>query len=116
MSTSIKSKIKLKLLTLSAIIGLSLIATLILLMVPSCSNSPIDRGPVFTAVENTLAKGGPVKEDLIKRGLVTLPANTSSTPGVIKIGEIENLVKSGVYAIDNESYLIWGTAYTPPPQ
>ncbi len=35
--------------------------------------------------------------------------------GEIKVGEIEKLVKQGVYSIDQEGYLIFGPAYSPTP-
>jgi hypothetical protein len=81
--------------------------------------NPIDRGPVFAAVEKTLAKPGPVRDDLIRRGLATTPTVDEKTgspvPGEIKIGEIEKLVKGGVYAIDEQGYLSFGPSYSPSP-
>ena len=77
----------------------------------------IDRGPVFLAVEQTLAKPGPVKDDLIKRGLVIYdidPETGNVRSGTIKVGAIEKLVEAGVYAIDDEFNLIFGPNYISP--
>jgi len=92
------------------IIGFSLIA-------PGCSQNNIDRGDVFTAVEQTLSKPGPVKDDLITRGLVTLPGQSENisnpAPSEIKIGEIEKLVLFEIYIIDEDGFLQFGPSYTP---
>ena len=87
------------------------------LLMPGCSQNIIDRGDVFPAVEQTLSKPGPVRDDLIKRGLVTLSSPRDSTgspvPGAIKFGEIEQLVNDGIYVIDENGYLQFGPSYTP---
>ena len=75
------------------------------------------RGPVFAAVEKTLAQPGPVRDDLIKRGLALAPTTVNSgTPvyGVIQMGEIQKLVDEGIYAIDKQGFLIFGSSYIPP--
>jgi hypothetical protein len=91
--------------------GLILFAGFLLLLL-GCHKAPIERGPVFSAVENTLAQNGPVKDDLINRSLVELSSN--GTIGEIKIGEIEKLVKDEVYTIDEDGYLQFGPDYVPP--
>jgi len=80
--------------------------------------NPIDRGPVFLAVEETLSQPGPARDDLIKRGLFTWPAPDGKggvIPGEINFGEVEKLVEAGVYAIDEQGHLTFGPAYSPPP-
>ncbi len=72
----------------------------------------IKRGPVWDAVERTLGPFGssnPVKEDLIKRGLVSL-----GEQGHIDVQEIERLVNEGVYTINEQGYLEFGPTYSPP--
>jgi len=67
-----------------------------------------DKGPVALAVEKALTIGGPIKEDLINRGLFTFPTSdgkSGRTPGEIKVGDIEKLVNSGIYVLDNISGL-----------
>jgi hypothetical protein len=64
----------------------------------------IDRGPVFIATEMALAKGGAIKDDLIKRGLFPFP-DPNGKPGVIKFGEIEKLVNESIYYINNDNTL-----------
>jgi hypothetical protein len=62
----------------------------------------IERSPTFIAIEQTLAQGGPVKDDLIKRGLVTFPTPDGKggmTPGVIQTSKIDELASTGVYHI-----------------
>ena len=82
--------------------------------------TPFDHGEVYSAVAQTLAKGGPVKDDLIKRGLVSIPTTnnneTLATPeqGYLKLNDIENLIESGVYSIDSQGYLVFGPNYNPP--
>jgi hypothetical protein len=83
-----------------------------------CKTQNADRGPVFAPVERTLAQSGPVKEDLIKRRLVILATTDTKgnpVPGEIKMGEIQKLVDEGVYAIDKQGYLVFGSSYTPSP-
>jgi hypothetical protein len=83
----------------------------------SCNHVSNNHGDVSIAVEKTLSKPGPVKEDLIDRGLVTYPSQSSNTtsvaPGMIKTGEIEELVKKGTYIIDKDGYLQFGPSYKP---
>jgi len=72
----------------------------------------VNRGPVWEAVERTLGSykdTNPVKEDLIKRGLVKLEES-----GYIRVQEIEELVREKVYVIDKQGYLQFGPAYMPP--
>jgi hypothetical protein len=95
----------------SIILGLALIAGAYFLYSRS-HNAAVDRGPVFTAILNTLARGGPVKEDLIQRGLYI--ESNSGTEGTIKFDEIEKLVNAKVYVIDGNDLLQFGPAYTPP--
>ena len=81
------------------------------------SSPPYDRGPVNDAVLRTLAQGGPVKDDLIMRGLFTIPTVDEAgaiVPGTIKVGEIEKLVKARVYSIDKQGYLTFGPNYNSP--
>lgn len=82
-------------------------------------NSGADRGRVFDAVEKTLSQPGPVRDDLMRRGLYRVPSTANITdgpvPGEIQVGEIERLVKQGVYAIDRHGYLVFGPAYSPMP-
>jgi len=85
----------------------------VILLIPGCHKSPIERGPVFTAVEMTLSQPGPVKDDLIARGLVKL--SQDGFVGEIKIGEIEKLVKDNIYRIDENGYLQFGPSYIPIP-
>ena len=73
-----------------------------------------ERGAVLVAIEKTLSQPGPVRDDLIERGLFTIPDDTGIS-GAIKVGEIEKLVEDGVYAIGDEGYLIFGPSYSPPP-
>jgi hypothetical protein len=75
-----------------------------------------EKGPVFDATLSTIEKGGPVKDDLIARGLAIDPDDKTGEPGLIKVGEIKKLVDAGVYEIDEEGYLVFGPAYTPPTQ
>ena len=85
------------------------------LLVSSCVRNDIDRGEVFSAVEMTVGlpdEANPVKDDLIKRGLFTIPTG-NGTSGEIKIGEIEQLVKVKTYIIDEDGYLQFGPSYTP---
>ena len=63
-----------------------------------------DKGPVFTAIELALTKGGSIKKDLIKRGLFTIP-DPKGEPGVIKVGEIKKLIDAGIYIIDRTNTL-----------
>lgn len=82
-----------------------------------CNHVSNNRGDVFIAVEKTLSKPGPVKEDLIRRGLVTYPTQnadaTSVAPGMVKTGEIEELVNKGIYIIGKDGYLQFGPSYKP---
>ena len=61
----------------------------------------------------TVAEEGPVKDDLIARGLYTYSVPDGEE--MLDIGGIEKLVEAGVYAIDEEGYLVFGPAYSPPP-
>jgi len=84
-----------------------------------CTEHHYEKGPVFYATLNTIGEEGPVKDDLIARGLVTYPVpdgEGDEIPGVIKVGEIKKLVDAGVYEIDEEGCLAFGPAYSPPPQ
>lgn len=86
------------------------------LALAGCSQNIIDRGDVFPAVEQTISKPGPVRDDLIARGLVifsTSDNTTSPVPGEIHFGEIEQLVENGIYIIDEDGYLQFGPSYTP---
>ncbi len=101
---------------LLSIFGVAFIALMAVAFV-SCDRVPYNKGPVNDAVELTLGQGGPVKDDLVARGLVTIPSgNVAATPqvGSIKIPEIEILVQNGVYAIDKQGYLVFGSNYTSP--
>jgi len=79
----------------------------------SCTEHQYERGPVFDATLKTIAEEGPVKDDLIARGLFTY--SVADDEEVIDIGGIKKLVEDGVYAIDDEGYLIFGPSYSPPP-
>jgi hypothetical protein len=71
----------------------------------------LDKGPVFYSVFHTLAQGGPVKDNLIARGLFTFPKPDSKggmIPGQINIGEIEKLVNSGAFHISEINTLELG--------
>jgi hypothetical protein len=75
-------------------------------------NHQYERGPVFDAAMKTVGQEGPVKDDLIARGLYqSFPDGEE----VVDIGGIKKLVEEGVYAIDEEGYLVFGQSYTPPP-
>jgi len=102
---------KIILIITSIVLGLALITGAYFLYWRS-HNITTDRGPVFTAVLNTLARGGPVKDDLIQRGLYIV--STGGTEGTIKFDEIEKLVKAKVYLVDGNDLLQFGPAYTPP--
>jgi hypothetical protein len=79
----------------------------------ACPEHQYERGPVFDAAMNTVAQEGPVKDDLIARGLYQSAPDGEET---VDIGGIEKLVEDGVYEIDEEGYLVFGPAYTPPPE
>ena len=71
----------------------------------------VNRGPVWEAVEQTLGpydETNPIKEDLIKRGLVSLEKGQG---GYIRVGEIEKLVEDKIYIIDEQGYLQFGPAW-----
>lgn len=73
----------------------------------------VNRGPVWEAVEKSLgsyADSNPVKEDLIRRGLVSIETQS----GYIDAGKIEELVDEKVYMIDEEGNLQFGPSYFPP--
>jgi len=78
-----------------------------------CPEHQYDKGPVFYAAVKTVAEEGPVKDDLIKRGLYTY--SVSDGEEMIDVGGIEKLVEDGVYEIDEEGCLTFGPAYSPPP-
>lgn len=76
------------------------------------STKYFDEGPVFPAIERALAQEGPVKDDLINRGLFILPTSDGKggeIPGEIKIGEIEKLINAGTYSIDETNTLVQGS-------
>jgi asparagine N-glycosylation enzyme membrane subunit Stt3 len=102
---------KIILIVTSIVLGAALITGAYFLYTRS-HNAAIGRGPVFTAVLNTLARGGPVKDDLIQRGLFIV--SDSGTEGTIKFDEIEKLVNAKVYVVDGNNLLQFGPAYTPP--
>ena len=81
--------------------------------VVGCAHNIVDRGTVWPAIEMTLSLPGdnPVKDDLIKRGLVKLAFKAGET-GYINVGEIEKLVEENVYKIDEYGYLQFGPSYT----
>lgn len=94
-----------------------------------CTEHQYERGPVFDATLKTLAEGGPVKDDLIARGLFTYSVpdgEGDETPEVINVevidvemidvGGVKKLVEAGVYEIDEDGCLAFGPAYSPPPQ
>jgi hypothetical protein len=78
-----------------------------------CTEHQYEKGPVFFAATKTIGEGGPVKDDLIARGLYT--HSVADDEEVIDIGGIKKLVEDGVYEIDEEGYLVFGPSYTPPP-
>jgi hypothetical protein len=80
-----------------------------------CTEHQYEKGPVFIAAMATLSQPGPVRDDLIERGLATYPDDETGEAEVVKVGEIEKLVEAGVYEIDEEGYLAFGPSYTPPP-
>jgi hypothetical protein len=98
------------LLTTTAIFILSGIVCL-----SGCTEHQYEKGPVFIAAMATLSQPGPVRDDLIERGLATYPDDETGEAQVVKVGEIEKLVEAGVYEIDEEGYLVFGPSYTPPP-
>jgi hypothetical protein len=77
-----------------------------------CPEHQYERGPVFDATMKTIAEGGPVKDDLIARGLFTYSGEDEEE--VVDVGGVEKLVEAGVYEIDEEGYLAFGPAYSPP--
>jgi len=79
-----------------------------------CPEHQYERGPVFDATLKTIAEEGPVKDDLIARGLFTY--SVAADEEVIDVGGVKKLVDAGVYEIDEEGYLIFGPEYSPPPQ
>jgi len=78
-----------------------------------CPEHHYERGPVFDATLKTVEEGGPVKDDLIARGLFTY--SVADDEEVIDIGGVKKLVDAGVYEIDEEGCLAFGPAYSPPP-
>jgi hypothetical protein len=77
-----------------------------------CTEHQYEKGPVFFATLKTIGEGGPVKDDLIARGLYySVPDGEE----VVDIGGVKKLVDDGVYAIDDQGYLIFGPSYSPPP-
>ncbi|RLC64235.1 MAG: hypothetical protein DRI01_03780 [Chloroflexi bacterium] len=75
------------------------------------SKIDFDRGPVFYAVMKTLTQGGPVKDDLVDRSLITytkLDGYNDKFSRQIRIGYIEKLVDSGVYHIASSGLLEFG--------
>ncbi len=73
----------------------------------SMHDDSVNRGPLWEAVVRTLGpydETNPVKDDLIKRGLVSLEGGN----GYIEVGEIEELVREEVYVIDEQGYLQLG--------
>jgi hypothetical protein len=95
------------LLTTTAIFILSGIVCL-----SGCTEHQYEKGPVFYAALKTIGEEGPVKDDLIVRGLYTYSGNGEE---MVDIGGIEKLVDTRVYEIDDEGYLVFGPVYTPPP-
>ncbi len=88
------------------VIGLIIFVVLIIWLILwlQATYGPVgNRGPVFDALEKTLAQGV-VRDDLVARGLVDI----SPSGGQLNVGEIENLVNAGVYAINQDGYLIFG--------
>jgi hypothetical protein len=81
-----------------------------------CPEHQYEKGSVFDAAMKTLDQEGPVKDDLIARGLYTYPDDETGEPGRIDVGGIKKLVDAGVYEIDEEGYLVFGPSYTPPPE
>jgi len=79
-----------------------------------CTEHQYERGPVFDATFKTIAEEGPVKDDLIARGLYTY--SVSDGEEVIDVGGVKELVDAGVYEIDEEGYIAFGPAYSPPAQ
>jgi hypothetical protein len=77
-----------------------------------CTEHQYEKGPVFYAALKTIGEEGPVKDDLIVRGLYTYSGNGEE---MVDIGGIEKLVDTRVYEIDDEGYLVFGPVYTPPP-
>ena len=78
-----------------------------------CTEHQYEKGPVFYAAFKTVAQEGPVKDDLIARGLYTYSVPDGEE--MLDIGGIKKLVDAGVYEIDEEGYLAFGPAYSPPP-
>lgn len=79
---------------------------------------PHFEGPVFEATERTLISGGPVKDDLINRGLFATPASDSDgspVPGFINYRGIEEAVQAGIYTIGADGALTFGPKYVAPP-
>lgn len=73
----------------------------------------VNHDPVLSAVELTLGdyeESNPVKDDLIKRGLVSIGEES----GYINVEKIKAMVLENVYIIDERGYLQFGPAYTPP--
>jgi len=100
-------------------IALAIILALAFAGLSGCTchiNHQYERGPVFDATLKTLAEEGPVKDDLIARGLFTISDDETGEAEVIDIGGVKKLVETGVYEIDEEGYLIFGPSYSPPPQ
>ena len=79
-----------------------------------CPEHQYERGPIFTAAMKTVAEEGPVKDDLIARGLYA--SSVADDEEVIDVGGVKKLVDAGVYEIDEEGYLAFGPAYSPPTQ
>ena len=96
---------------LAVIVAIIVVAIVSFVLVSMTKVDHVDRGPVWAAVEQTLGSykdTNPVKEDLIKRGLVKLEGS-----GYIRVQEIDELVREEVYVIDKQGYLQFGPAYTP---
>lgn len=104
------NKKRLVLIIILIALGLTFVMIGSVLWYRSANSVGIDCGPAIAAVEDALAKGGPVKDDLMRRGLVII----TESGGQIKFGEVEKLVNSGVYSLDDQNYLRFGPNYSPP--
>lgn len=67
------------------------------------------KGPEFVAAVVAISEEGPIRDDLIARGLFTYPDDETGEPGLVKVGEIKKLVEAGVYYIDETNRLRIGS-------
>ena len=108
-----KSKTKITIIISAAVIAIVAIGLGSYFILVNLHKVEIKNIPAYAATLNALGENGVVREDLMRRGLFSIPQG--GTPGQVKFGEIQKLIDAGFYAIDNKDTLQFGPNYVPLP-